>query len=103
MGVLVLRGEGDAWSAGMDLQEYFREPEREGFEAIRRSQRESYGWFARLRDFVFIAWLSAYLLICLCEFQPFEFLRLEHGYKFIRPTKPKLATACVLLIYVRYI
>jgi len=51
VGVLVLRGEGDAWSAGMDLQEYFREPESEGFEAIRRSQRESYGWFARLRDF----------------------------------------------------
>lgn len=51
VGVLVLRGEGDAWSAGMDLQEYFREPEAEGFEAIRRSQMESYGWFSRLRNF----------------------------------------------------
>ncbi len=51
VGVLVLGGEGDAWSAGMDLQEYFREPEAEGFEAIRRSQMESYGWFARLRNF----------------------------------------------------
>ena len=51
VGVLVLTGEGDAWSAGMDLQEYFREPEAEGFEAIRRSQMESYGWFARLRNF----------------------------------------------------
>ncbi len=51
VGVLVLRGEGDAWSAGMDLQEYFREPEAEGFEAIRRSQMESYGWFRRLREF----------------------------------------------------
>jgi trans-feruloyl-CoA hydratase/vanillin synthase len=51
VGVLVLRGEGDAWSAGMDLQEYFREPESEGFEAIRRSQMEAYGWFARLRNF----------------------------------------------------
>lgn len=51
IGVVVLRGEGDAWSAGMDLQEYFREPEAEGFEAIRRSQMESYGWFKRLREF----------------------------------------------------
>jgi feruloyl-CoA hydratase/lyase len=51
VGVLVLGGTGDAWTAGMDLQEYFREPESEGFEAIRRSQMESYGWFARLRQF----------------------------------------------------
>ena len=51
VGVLVLGGEGDAWSAGMDLQEYFREPEAEGIEAIRRSQMESYGWFSRLRNF----------------------------------------------------
>jgi trans-feruloyl-CoA hydratase/vanillin synthase len=51
VGVLVLRGSGEAWSAGMDLQEYFREPESEGFEAIRRSQQESYGWFARLRNY----------------------------------------------------
>ena len=51
VGVVVLAGRGEAWSAGMDLQEYFREPEAEGFEAIRRSQQESYGWFARLRNF----------------------------------------------------
>jgi len=51
VGVLVLAGSGDAWSAGMDLKEYFREPEAEGLEAIRRSQMESYGWFARLRKF----------------------------------------------------
>jgi feruloyl-CoA hydratase/lyase len=51
VGVLVLTADGDAWSAGMDLQEYFREPESEGFEAIRRSQMESYGWFGRLRNF----------------------------------------------------
>ena len=51
VGVLVLGGSGDAWTAGMDLQEYFREPEAEGFEAIRRSQMESYGWFTRLRQF----------------------------------------------------
>ena len=27
VGVLILRGEGSAWSAGMDLKEYFRETE----------------------------------------------------------------------------
>ncbi len=47
--VLVLAGEGDAWTAGMDLQEYFRETEEQGLWAIRKSQRESYGWFERLR------------------------------------------------------
>jgi trans-feruloyl-CoA hydratase/vanillin synthase len=47
--VLVLTGEGDAWSAGMDLKEYFREMEAEGLHAIRRSQREAYGWWKRLR------------------------------------------------------
>ena len=47
--VLVLAGEGEAWSAGMDLKEYFREVEAEGLHAIRRSQREAYGWWARLR------------------------------------------------------
>lgn len=47
--VLVLTGEGDAWSAGMDLKEYFRETEAEGLHAIRRSQREAYGWWERLR------------------------------------------------------
>lgn len=47
--VLVLTGEGDAWSAGMDLKEYFRETEEQGLWAIRKSQRESYGWFDRLR------------------------------------------------------
>ena len=51
VGVVVLGGTGTAWSAGMDLQEYFREPESEGKESIRRSQAESYGWFARLRNF----------------------------------------------------
>jgi len=51
IGVLVLGGEGTAWSAGMDLQEYFRDTEAEGLKGIRRSQRESYGWFRRLRTF----------------------------------------------------
>eukprot|EP01037_Dinobryon_pediforme_P010446 gene10446-10514_t len=49
VGVLVLTGEGEAWTAGMDLKEYFRETEEQGLWAIRKSQRESYGWFERLR------------------------------------------------------
>ena len=49
VGVLVLTGEGTAWSAGMDLKEYFRETEAQGLGAVRRSQRESYGWWRRLR------------------------------------------------------
>lgn len=48
-GVLVLKGEGNAWSAGMDLKEYFRETEAKGLGAIRQSQREAYGWWRRLR------------------------------------------------------
>ena len=47
--VLVLTGEGKAWSAGMDLQEYFRENEEKGLWAVRKAQRESYSWFERLR------------------------------------------------------
>ncbi|MEI9404841.1 p-hydroxycinnamoyl CoA hydratase/lyase [Mesorhizobium argentiipisi] len=49
VGVLVLGGEGAAWTAGMDLKEYFRETEAEGLRGIRKSQRESYGWWRRLR------------------------------------------------------
>ncbi|MEN9682516.1 MAG: hypothetical protein RLZZ427_267 [Pseudomonadota bacterium] len=49
VGVLVLTGEGDAWSAGMDLKEYFRETEEQGLWAIRKSQREAYSWWERLR------------------------------------------------------
>ena len=49
VGVLVLNGEGNAWSAGMDLKEYFREPEAKGLGATRAAQRESYGWWRRLR------------------------------------------------------
>jgi trans-feruloyl-CoA hydratase/vanillin synthase len=48
-GVLVLKGEGTAWSAGMDLKEYFRENEAKGLGAVRQAQRESYGWWRRLR------------------------------------------------------
>jgi len=49
VGVLVLGGEGSAWSAGMDLKEYFRETERQGLKGVRRSQREAYAWWERLR------------------------------------------------------
>ena len=49
VGVLVLTGEGEAWSAGMDLKEYFRETEAQGLGAIRKSQREAYSWWERLR------------------------------------------------------
>jgi trans-feruloyl-CoA hydratase/vanillin synthase len=49
VGVLVLTGEGTAWSAGMDLKEYFRETEAQGLGAIRQSQREAYSWWRRLR------------------------------------------------------
>ncbi len=47
--VLVLSGEGAAWSAGMDLKEYFRETEAKGLGGVRGAQRESYGWWRRLR------------------------------------------------------
>jgi feruloyl-CoA hydratase/lyase len=49
VGVLVLTGEGDAWSAGMDLKEYFRENEAKGLGATRAAQREAYSWWERLR------------------------------------------------------
>jgi feruloyl-CoA hydratase/lyase len=49
VGVLVLTGEGTAWSAGMDLKEYFRETEAKGLAGIRKAQAESYGWWRRLR------------------------------------------------------
>jgi feruloyl-CoA hydratase/lyase len=51
VGVLVLTGEGTSWSAGMDLKEYFRETEAGGLTSVRRAQRESYGWWRRLRWF----------------------------------------------------
>jgi len=47
--VLVLTGEGTSWSAGMDLLEYFRLSEQQGLGAIRKSQREAYSWWERLR------------------------------------------------------
>jgi feruloyl-CoA hydratase/lyase len=49
VGVIVLTGEGTAWSAGMDLKEYFRESEALGLKGVRESQRGAYAWWQRLR------------------------------------------------------
>ena len=49
VGVLVLTGEGKAWTTGMDLKEYFRETEALGLTGVRKAQREAYGWWRRLR------------------------------------------------------
>ena len=43
------RAKATAWSAGMDLKEYFRETETKGLGAVRQAQREAYGWWRRLR------------------------------------------------------
>ena len=51
VGVVVLAGEGTAWTAGMDLKDYFRETEATGLAGTRKAQRESYGWWRRLRWF----------------------------------------------------
>ncbi len=48
-GVLVLTGAGPAWTAGMDLQEYFRDSEAKGLGGVRKSQREAARWWQRLR------------------------------------------------------
>ena len=49
VGLLVLTGEGDAWCAGMDLKEYFRETEALGLKGTRKAQSEAYRWWRRLR------------------------------------------------------
>src|SRR5215472_16671645 len=49
VGVLVLTGSGTAWSAGMDLKEYFRETEAQGLKGTRKAQSEAYAWWRKLR------------------------------------------------------
>ena len=49
VGVLVLTGEGAAWSAGMDLKEYFRETAALGLKGTRKAQSEAYAWWRKLR------------------------------------------------------
>src|SRR5277367_4085445 len=51
VGVLVLTGEGSAWSAGMDLKEYFRETAAQGIKGTRKAQSEAYAWWRKLRWF----------------------------------------------------
>ena len=44
VGVMVLTGAGEAFSAGMDLDQYFRQPEAAGRAAVLRARREAYEW-----------------------------------------------------------
>lgn len=51
-GVLVLTGAGDAFAAGMDLKEYFRETDGKGDNVILNVRRTAEEWqWRRLRDF----------------------------------------------------
>ena len=51
VGVLVLTGAGDSWSAGMDLKEYFRDNDDKGRSATLKARRQSGGWWQRLMYF----------------------------------------------------
>ena len=50
-GVLVLRGAGESWSAGMDLKEYFRDNDGKPRDATLKARRQSGGWWSRLMYF----------------------------------------------------
>ncbi len=51
VGVFVLTGERSAWSAGMDLKEYFRDTEAKDLAGTRNARRASHGWWRRLRRY----------------------------------------------------
>jgi trans-feruloyl-CoA hydratase/vanillin synthase len=51
VGVLVLTGAGESWSAGMDLKEYFRDNDGKGRGATLKARRQSGGWWQRLMYF----------------------------------------------------
>jgi trans-feruloyl-CoA hydratase/vanillin synthase len=50
--ILVLTGAGDAWTAGMDLREFFREVDKESPEQQNRVRRSSEAWqWRKLRNY----------------------------------------------------
>jgi trans-feruloyl-CoA hydratase/vanillin synthase len=51
VGVVVLTGAGESWSAGMDLKEYFRDNDGKGRAATLKARRQSGGWWQRLMFF----------------------------------------------------
>ena len=51
VGVVVLTGAGESWSAGMDLKEYFRDNDGKPRAATLKARRQSGGWWQRLMYF----------------------------------------------------